>query len=102
VKVSEKDVLYVAGLADLELTSVEREHMVRDLNAILDYMGRLNEADTASVEPMAKVATGENVNLTTREDILEGLRKSLPHDLAIANAPDTDGNFFIVPKVIDR
>jgi len=42
------------------------------------------------------------VSDASREDILEGLRKSLPHDVALANAPDADGTFFRVPKVIDR
>jgi Asp-tRNA(Asn)/Glu-tRNA(Gln) amidotransferase C subunit len=37
-----------------------------------------------------------------REDVLEGLRKSLPHQIAMANAPETDGIFFKVPKVIER
>ena len=37
-----------------------------------------------------------------REDILEGLRKSLPHEVALQNAPDSDGTFFKVPKVIER
>ena len=38
----------------------------------------------------------------SREDVLEGLRKSLPHDVALGNAPDSDGTFFKVPKVIER
>ena len=102
MKVSEKDVAYVAELASLELTEQERGRMVRDLNSILDYMDRLNEADTASVEPMAQVASGQNPAAAARDDVREGLRKSLPHDLAMANAPLTDGTFFKVPKVIER
>ena len=102
MKVSEKDVTYVAELANLELTQQERGRMVRDLNSILDYMDRLNEVDTAAVEPMAQVASGQNPAGAAREDIREGLRKSLPHDLAVANAPQTDGTFFKVPKVIER
>lgn len=102
MKVSEKDVAYVAELANLELTEQERGRMVRDLNSILDYMDRLNEVDTTSVEPMAQVASGQNLAGAAREDVHEGLRKSLPHDLAVANAPQTDGTFFEVPKVIER
>ena len=56
MKVSEKDVAYVADLANLELTEPERERMVRDLNSILEYMDRLNELDTSRVEPMAQVS----------------------------------------------
>jgi Asp-tRNA(Asn)/Glu-tRNA(Gln) amidotransferase C subunit len=38
----------------------------------------------------------------SRDDIPEGLRKSLPQEIALENAPDTDGTFFRVPKVIER
>lgn len=110
MKVTEKDVSYVADLANLELTPEERSRMVRDLNSILDYMDRLNELDMSDVEPMTQVSgrIGEEktdtakVDPTLREDIVNGLRKSLPHDEALQNAPDSDGTFFLVPKVIER
>jgi len=112
MKVTEKDVAYVADLANLELTQEERTGMVRDLNSILDYMDRLNELDTANVPPMAQVSDrygvdqakqgSERFAYASREDILEGLRKSLPHAEALANAPDADEDFFRVPKVIER
>jgi len=44
----------------------------------------------------------ERFAYASREDVHEGLRKSLPHDLALANAPESDGTFFKVPKVIER
>jgi len=56
MKVTEKDVTYVADLANLELSESERIGMVRDLNSILDYVDRLNELDTSKVEPMAQVS----------------------------------------------
>ena len=56
MKVTEKDVAYVADLANLELSTGERAGMVRDLNSILDYIERLNELDTSNVEPMAQVS----------------------------------------------
>ena len=112
MKVTEQDVIYVADLANLELTEQERTRMVRDLNSILEYVDRLNQLDTSKVEPMAQVSDrygvdqskqgSERFAYTLREDILEGLRASLPHDIALANAPDTDGTFFKVPKVIER
>lgn len=112
MKVTEKDVAYVAGLATLELTAEERARMVRDLNSILDYVERLNELDTSKVPPMAQVSDrygvdeskqgSERFSYASRDDVLEGLRKSLPHDVALANAPDSDGTFFRVPKVIER
>jgi|SRR5580704_13537946 aspartyl-tRNA(Asn)/glutamyl-tRNA(Gln) amidotransferase subunit C len=112
MKVTEKDVAYVADLANLELTEKERSSMLRDLNSILDYIDRLNQLDTTDVSPMAQVSDKYGVDesktgsarflYSIREDILEGLRKSLPHDVALQNAPDSDGTFFKVPKVIER
>lgn len=112
MKVSEKDVAYVAELANLDLTEEERGSMLRDLNSILEYVDRLNELDTHDVPPMAQVSDrygvdeakqgAERFAYASREDVLEGLRKSLPHSEALANAPDADGDFFRVPKVIER
>jgi aspartyl-tRNA(Asn)/glutamyl-tRNA(Gln) amidotransferase subunit C len=112
MKVTEKDVTYVADLANLELSSEEQATMLRDLNSILDYIDKLNELDTSNVQPMAQVLDrygvdeskqgSERFAYAYREDVPEGLRKSLPQDLALANAPDSDGTFFRVPKVIER
>jgi len=112
VKVTDKDVAYVADLANLELTAEERAGMLRDLNSILEYVDRLSEIDTSNVAPMAQVSDrygvdeskqgSERFAYSNREDILEGLRKSLPHEEALANAPDADEHFFQVPKVIER
>jgi aspartyl-tRNA(Asn)/glutamyl-tRNA(Gln) amidotransferase subunit C len=112
MKVTDRDVDYVADLANLELTAEERTGMLRDLNSILEYVDRLNELDTSDVPPMAQVSDRYGVDETkqgserfayaSREDILEGLRKSLPHEEALANAPDADEEFFRVPKVIER
>lgn len=112
MKVTEKDVAYVADLANLELTEQERTGLLRDLNLILDYIDRLNELDTSDVPPMAQVSDrygvdeskegSERFSYASREDILEGLRKSLPHEAALENAPDADEAFFRVPKVIER
>jgi aspartyl-tRNA(Asn)/glutamyl-tRNA(Gln) amidotransferase subunit C len=112
MKVTEKDVAYVADLANLELTESERGRMLRDLNSILDYIDLLNQLDTADVLPMAQVSDrygvdqsgqgSERFAYASREDIHQGLRKSLPHDVALRNAPESDGTFFKVPKVIER
>ena len=104
--VSEKDVSYVAELAHLELTPGERERMLKDLNSILGYIERLNELDTNNVEPMAQVASrygtardGDKFGYAMRPDELQ---PCLPHEEAMQNAPQTDGTFFKVPKVIEK
>jgi aspartyl-tRNA(Asn)/glutamyl-tRNA(Gln) amidotransferase subunit C len=112
MKVTEKDVAHVADLANLELSDKERVILLRDLNSILDYIDRLNQLDTTEVPPMAQISNlygidqsksgSERFSYASREDILEGLRKSLAHDVALQNAPESDGTFFKVPKVIER
>ena len=112
MKVTEKDVAYVADLANLELTTDERTRMLHDLNSILDYIDRLNELDTDKIAPMVQVSERHGVDesrqgsdrfaYAARDDIRYGLRESLPHDVALKNAPETDGTFFEVPKVIER
>lgn len=112
MKVTEKDVTYVADLANLELSAGERERMVRDLNSILGHVDTLNELDTSNVAPMAQVSDrygldeskqgSERFAYASREDVLEGLRKSFPTDVALDNAPESDDTFFKVPKVIER
>jgi len=112
MKVTDKDVAYVADLANLELSEEERVGMLRDLNSILEYVDLLNELDTSAIPPMAQVSDRYGVDeskqererfaYANREDILEGLRKSLPHEEALVNAADADKEFFRVPKVIER
>ncbi len=109
MKVTEEDVRYVEDLANLELTSVERERMVRDLSSILDYIDQLNEVDTAHLQPMAQISDRYGVDSqktgTARFEYAmrpDHVRPSLPHEAAVRNAPDTDGNFFKVPKVIEK
>jgi aspartyl-tRNA(Asn)/glutamyl-tRNA(Gln) amidotransferase subunit C len=112
MKVTHKDVSYVADLANLELSEDERTRMVRDLNSILGHVESLNELDTKDVPPMAQVSDrygldeskqgSDRFAYASRDDIHEGLRKSLPHDVALVNAPESDGTFFKVPKVIER
>jgi len=109
MKVTEKDVAYVADLANLDLTADERTRLLHDLNSILEYIDRLNELDTDKVAPMAQVSdrygvddSSERFVYAAREDIRYGLRESLPQETALKNAPETDGTFFEVPKVIER
>jgi len=101
MKVTEKDVLHVAGLANLDLAAEERVRMLKDLNAVLDHIDMLNEVDTKDVAPMAFVASS---GAALRDD---KTRPSLPRTEALGNAPETgtlEGQpaFFKVPRVIER
>jgi len=108
--VSDKDVSYVAELANLELTAQEHARMLKDLNSILGYIDRLSELDTANVEPMAQVASRYADPAKSRDEAdgfryalrADELRPSLPREEAMKNAPVTDGTFFKVRKVIER
>lgn len=101
VKVTEKDVERVAELAHLELAPEETGRMLRDLNAILDYVAELNELDTTGVAPLAQVselgdAAGPSAPRADQQV------PSLKRDVVMSQAPESDGAFFKVPKVIER
>jgi aspartyl-tRNA(Asn)/glutamyl-tRNA(Gln) amidotransferase subunit C len=99
-RVAAEDVKRVAELAYLELSADEEVRMQRDLNAILDYVAQLNELDTSSVEPMAQVA--EVLGGASTALRADAPRPSLQRECVMASAPETDGTFFKVPKVIER
>src|SRR5690242_3848051 len=100
-RVTVQDVERVADLARLELAPEEIAGMRRDLNAILDYVADLNEVDTQGVEPLAQVSElrGEAGRGALRPDVLT---PSLDRDVVVREAPETDGAFFKVPKVIEK
>jgi aspartyl-tRNA(Asn)/glutamyl-tRNA(Gln) amidotransferase subunit C len=120
MRITEQDVTYVADLANLELADHELKRMVRDLNSILGYIDRLNELETSDVPPMAQTLTGaarssDAVTTPARQNraprgprVAQGAfredeqRPCLDHTDALKNAPDTDGAFFKVPKVIEK
>jgi aspartyl-tRNA(Asn)/glutamyl-tRNA(Gln) amidotransferase subunit C len=102
MRITDKDVSYVADLANLELTDQERQDMVRDLSSVLGYIDRLNELDTANVPPMAQAlgsSDGSPLPAAWRED---SPRPSLAHDAALKNAPSANAEYFKVPKVIEK
>jgi aspartyl-tRNA(Asn)/glutamyl-tRNA(Gln) amidotransferase subunit C len=88
------DVRHVAVLARLDLPPARLAKLTRELESILEYVATIGQVDTTGVEPMAHALPLHNV---LREDVVEA---SLPLDRVLQNAPDTDGPFFKVPKVI--
>jgi aspartyl-tRNA(Asn)/glutamyl-tRNA(Gln) amidotransferase subunit C len=86
----------VASLARLKLSDEELAALTGQMSQILDYVAMLDQVDTTGVEPMVHAIELRNV---FRSDELGG---SLPRTDALANAPRTDGKFFLVPQIIER
>ncbi|MFZ1939139.1 MAG: Asp-tRNA(Asn)/Glu-tRNA(Gln) amidotransferase subunit GatC [Terracidiphilus sp.] len=101
-KVTTEDVERVAELAHLKLTPEETTGMQRDLNAILDYIAELNELDTKNVVPLAQVSELANANADPSAPRRDVIVPSLARATVMHEAPETDGAFFKVPKVIER
>ncbi len=92
--ITRNEVLHLAKLANLEFTEEEVDRFTRQISSILDYVARLNELDTSAIEPTSHVESGSHA---LRDD---ALRPSIPRAEALANAPESDGSHFKVPKVI--
>lgn len=94
-KITKKDVEYIAGLSQLTVDEATKEKLVNELGDILAYMEKLNELDTANVEPMMHALPMTNV---FREDVVQ---PSIDREAALMNAPKTDGEYFLVPRILD-
>jgi len=99
VRITEKEVRYVAGLANLKLSDAEVVKFQADLDGILEHMDRLNEIDTSGVEPMAQVLFEAEETATLRADLPA---PPLGNQTALANAPLAGAGYFKVPRVIER
>ena len=97
MRITEEEVRYVAGLANLTLDDAEVARFRADLDGILEHMDKLNEVDTAGVEPMTQVLFEQGAGL--REDVIEA---PLGNEAALANAPQRGPGYFKVPKVVER
>ena len=94
-KIDQSQVKKVAKLSRLELTGEEVDEFAGQLSAILGYMAKMNELNTDNVEPLAHCLPITNV---LRKD---QIKESLGTEKALANAPQRDGEFFKVPKILE-
>jgi aspartyl-tRNA(Asn)/glutamyl-tRNA(Gln) amidotransferase subunit C len=85
----------VAGLARLKVSEDELDSLVNDLSAMIGYVQVLNEVDTTDVPPMVHAVELHNV---LRSDVVID---SLPRSEALSNSPRSDGNYFLVPPIIE-
>lgn len=95
-KIDKLQVRKVAKLARLDLTDAEVDEFSSQLSAIIEYVEKMNQLDTAGVQPLAHCLPVSNV---LRQDIV---KESLGTEKTLANAPDRDDNFFKVPKILDE
>ncbi len=93
--ISKEEVQHIASLARLRFSDEEEDRMADEMSSLLDYVDKLREVDTAGVPPMSHVLTEENV---FREDEVE---QRIKRKDALSNAPETDGTYVLVPKVIE-
>jgi aspartyl-tRNA(Asn)/glutamyl-tRNA(Gln) amidotransferase subunit C len=85
----------VATLARIRVLEADLAPLAAELSKILTWIEELNEVDTSSVEPMARVV---KMKLPLREDVVtDGERR----DDILKNAPNATAQFFTVPKVVE-
>lgn len=95
MKIDKQLISHLEHLARLELSEEEQNQIQKDLNEILDMVEKLNELDTDGVEPLVYINEAGNV---WRPDQVQN---QVERSDALKNAPEQDGSFFKVPKVID-
>jgi len=93
--ITKADVAHVASLAHLTPDETAQERLVKELSEILAYMEKLNELDTSGIEPTMHALGMTNV---FRDDMTG---PSLDREAALANAPKTDGEYFLVPRILE-
>jgi len=86
----------IAELARLNLRAEEKQKLAKDLGAILEYVKKLDRLDTSKVEPTSHVLNMENVFRADEVKSSNAAEKALEH------APQTEGHFFKVPKIVQR
>ncbi|MBA4358490.1 MAG: Asp-tRNA(Asn)/Glu-tRNA(Gln) amidotransferase GatCAB subunit C [Desulfovibrio sp.] len=94
MKISPEEVAKVARLSRLDLTPEKISQYAAQLDGVLAYMDKLSELDTSAVEPMYTPVDQVSV---LRDDVA---RKEYTREDILQNAPETDGSFFIVPRIV--
>jgi aspartyl-tRNA(Asn)/glutamyl-tRNA(Gln) amidotransferase subunit C len=92
--ISRDEVEHVAWLAHIELTEEEKTLFTEQLNRILDYFRKIDEADTKNVQPTYHVLDLVNVYRNDKA------KKSLPKQEPLKNAPKEEDGFFKSPRIV--
>jgi aspartyl-tRNA(Asn)/glutamyl-tRNA(Gln) amidotransferase subunit C len=94
MKITKKEVEHVAHLARLNLQDEELFEMTEQLDSLLSYVAKLDKLDTENIHPTTHAFSMENA---FRED---DVKESLSQKRALENAPQQNGEYFIVPRII--
>jgi aspartyl-tRNA(Asn)/glutamyl-tRNA(Gln) amidotransferase subunit C len=96
MKITDDIINHLAHLARLSFSDEEKENLKQDLEKMTGFVEQLKEIDTTGVEPLLHITNAENI---LRED---EVHQTITKEEALLNAPHTNGNFFVVPKVIKK
>ncbi len=95
MQVDEATVRRIARLARIKISDAEAKSLEGELSGILDWVAQLDEVDTSAVEPMTRVVAQD---MKMRADVVNDGEIA---DIVTANAPESEDNFFVVPKVVE-
>lgn len=95
MKITKEQVEHVANLALLNLTEEEKEQMIIDMEAIIDFANQINEVSIEEANPTAHVIPINNV---FREDVV---RPSFDREKLLSNAPNQENGCFSVPRIVE-
>jgi len=95
MQIDKKTVRKIADLARLEFKDKDEEAIIKDLNKMLEWVGKLNELNTEGIEPLTHLS--EEVNVMRKDE----LKKHISHEQGLKNAPKKDSDYFRVPKVLE-
>ena len=96
MQLNNETIAKIAHLARLEVSEAEKETLLKDMNKILSFMEKLNELDTSGVEPL--IYLSDDINVLREDEV----KQEITLQEALQNAPNQDGQYFKVAKVIDK
>lgn len=96
MKVTDEMLDHLSQLARLSFSAEEKAELKQDLENMIGFVEKLKEVDTTGTEPLLHIT--DAVNVLRNDEIHQTITKQE----ALLNAPKTDGNFFIAPKVIKK
>jgi aspartyl-tRNA(Asn)/glutamyl-tRNA(Gln) amidotransferase subunit C len=98
MEVNDEMIDNLANLARLHFNQEEKENLKKDLQRMIEFVDKLNELDVSNTEPLLHMGDN-NATALLRDDEVKG---SISREEGLKNAPETDGVFFKVPKVIKK